>query len=106
MADVAVEDEVFTEQITEAAMLARMAGMLGGFPDWMLMEGSFAGAFFTQGGVVYERCTESGYFQVGVGVGGCMCTCPATRTALECECQQQPCVQAMKTCVCNVLCTT
>lgn len=64
VADVAVGDEVYTEQITEAAMLARMAGIFGPLPQWMLREGSYAGAFFTKSGQVYERCSETGLFQV------------------------------------------
>ena len=50
-------------------MMARLVGMLGELPPYMLQEGQYAGAFFTKSGRVYERDAESGLFQVGGWLG-------------------------------------
>eukprot|EP00198_Chlamydomonas_reinhardtii_P010965 XP_001700302.1 predicted protein [Chlamydomonas reinhardtii] len=63
MAELATGQVLFPN-VSEAAMMARLVGMLGELPPYMLQEGQYAGAFFTKSGRVYERDAESGLFQL------------------------------------------
>ncbi|GIL76630.1 hypothetical protein Vretimale_8856 [Volvox reticuliferus] len=63
MAELATASVLFPN-VSEAAMMARMVGMLGQFPPYMLKEGQYAGAFFTRSGHVYERNGETGLFEL------------------------------------------
>ncbi|KAG2486140.1 hypothetical protein HYH03_015233 [Edaphochlamys debaryana] len=63
MAELATGQVLFPN-VSEAAMMARMLGMLGEFPPHMLQQGQYAGAFFTRSGHVYERDPNSGLFQL------------------------------------------
>ncbi|PNH12201.1 putative serine/threonine-protein kinase [Tetrabaena socialis] len=56
--------QVLFPNVSEAAMMARMVGMVGEFPSFMLKGGQYAGAFFTRSGRVYERDAETGMFQL------------------------------------------
>lgn len=62
MAELATGQVLFPN-VSEAAMLARMVGILGEFPEHMIRKGQYAGAFFTRMGRVYERDSETGLFQ-------------------------------------------
>ncbi|GLI65433.1 hypothetical protein VaNZ11_008797 [Volvox africanus] len=63
MAELATGSVLFPN-VSEAAMMARMVGMLGQFPPYMLKQGQYAGAFFTRSGHVYERNGETGLFEL------------------------------------------
>ncbi|GLC38177.1 hypothetical protein PLESTB_001091300 [Pleodorina starrii] len=63
MAELATGQVLFPN-VSEAAMMARMVGMLGEFPPYMLEQGQYAGAFFTRSGRVYERNAETGLFEL------------------------------------------
>lgn len=39
-------------------MLARIQGIMGPFPDWMLREGEEAPKYFTPEGCVYQRMED------------------------------------------------
>ncbi|EFJ43609.1 hypothetical protein VOLCADRAFT_65761 [Volvox carteri f. nagariensis] len=63
MAELATGQVLFPN-VSEAAMMARMVGMLGEFPPYMLKQGQYAGAFFTRSSRVYERNGETGLFEL------------------------------------------
>lgn len=45
-------------------MVARMEGILGPLPDWMVAQGRYAYRMFTRHGLVYERNSKTGMFEV------------------------------------------
>lgn len=47
-----------------ASMVARMEGILGPLPDWMVAQGRYAYRIFTRHGLVYERNPKTGLFEV------------------------------------------
>ncbi|GFR44949.1 hypothetical protein Agub_g6040 [Astrephomene gubernaculifera] len=59
-----VSGQVLFPHMSEASMIARLVGMLGPLPPHMLREGTYAGAFFTRSGCVYERSGDSGLFEL------------------------------------------
>lgn len=58
-------------------MLARIQGIVGPFPRWMLTEGDEAGKYFTPEGCVYQRMDDDSCECVddikSAAVFGCVC---------------------------------
>ena len=63
-----------------STLLARLEGILGPIPDWMLQEGCFTHRYFTAGGVLYDQNEKTASFLASKAKAfsfQCLCTCPA-----------------------------
>lgn len=47
-----------------ATLLARLEGILGPVPEWMLHKGRYSHRFYTRSGLLYERSTASQRYEV------------------------------------------
>ena len=48
-----------------ATLLARLEGILGAIPDWMLQEGCFTHRYLTASGVLYDQNEKTASFSSG-----------------------------------------
>eukprot|EP00195_Chlamydomonas_chlamydogama_P014734 CAMPEP_0202902904 /NCGR_PEP_ID=MMETSP1392-20130828/18762_1 /ASSEMBLY_ACC=CAM_ASM_000868 /TAXON_ID=225041 /ORGANISM="Chlamydomonas chlamydogama, Strain SAG 11-48b" /LENGTH=1064 /DNA_ID=CAMNT_0049589765 /DNA_START=132 /DNA_END=3326 /DNA_ORIENTATION=- len=55
-----------------STLLARLEGILGPIPDWMVQQGRYSNRFFTRSGHIYERSTSTERYELLVPKRTCM----------------------------------